>query len=118
MSRPIRVVFLVFYFEAWDALDAIYRGMLADPRFEPMVVSLPRKLTGYDKFRDENARCGVIVQNLWNMDEWVTALEISKRLLVLCFQCVIKFFAQAILDLRHHVFWIQTLEPECQQCAE
>ena len=53
MSRPIRVVFLVFYFEAWDALDAIYRGMLADPRFEPMVVSLPRKLTGYDKFRDE-----------------------------------------------------------------
>ncbi len=53
MSRPIRVVFLVFYFEAWDALDAIYRGMLADPRFDPMVVSLPRKLTGYDKFRDE-----------------------------------------------------------------
>lgn len=53
MSRPIRVVFLVFYFEAWDALDAIYRSMLADPRFDPMVVSLPRKLTGYDKFRDE-----------------------------------------------------------------
>ena len=53
MSRPIRVVFLVFYFEAWDALDAIYRGMLLDARFEPMVVSLPRKLTGYDKFRDE-----------------------------------------------------------------
>jgi hypothetical protein len=53
MNRPIRVVFLVFYFEAWDALDAIYRGMLADPRFDPLVVSVPRKLTGYDKFRDE-----------------------------------------------------------------
>lgn len=53
MSRPIRVIFLVFYFEAWDALDAIYRGMLADPRFEPMVITMPRKLTGYDKFRDE-----------------------------------------------------------------
>ena len=53
MSRPIRVVFLVFYFEAWDALDAIYRGMLADPRFEPLVVTIPRKLTGYDKFKDE-----------------------------------------------------------------
>jgi hypothetical protein len=53
MSRPIRVVFLVFYFEAWDSLDAIYRIMLADDRFDPMVVSIPRKLTGYDKFRDE-----------------------------------------------------------------
>lgn len=53
MTRPIRVVFLVFYFEAWDALDAIYRGMLADPRFDPLVVTVPRKLTGYDKFRDE-----------------------------------------------------------------
>ena len=53
MSRPIRVVFFVFYFEAWDALDAVYRGMLADPRFEPIVVTIPRKLTGYDKFRDE-----------------------------------------------------------------
>ena len=53
MSRPIRVVFLVFYFEAWDALDAIYRGMLTDPRFEPLVVTIPRKLTGYEKFKDE-----------------------------------------------------------------
>lgn len=53
MTRPIRVVFLVFYFEAWDALDAIYRGMLGDPRFDPLVVTVPRKLTGYDKFRDE-----------------------------------------------------------------
>ena len=47
------MVFLVFYFEAWDALDAVYRGMLADPRFDPLVISLPRKLTGYVKFRDE-----------------------------------------------------------------
>lgn len=53
MDRPIRVVFLVFYFEAWDALDAIYRRMLADSRFEPLVITIPRKLTGYDKFRDE-----------------------------------------------------------------
>lgn len=53
MNSPIRVVFLMFYFEAWDALDAVYRGMLADPRFDPLVVSIPRKLTGYDKFRDE-----------------------------------------------------------------
>lgn len=45
-QRRIRVVFLLFYFEAWDALDAIYRRMLADDRFEPIVISIPRKLTG------------------------------------------------------------------------
>lgn len=52
MSRPIRVVFLVFYFEAWDALDAIYRLMRADSRFEPVVINIPRKLTGYEDFSD------------------------------------------------------------------
>ena len=51
--RPIRVVFLVFYVEAWDSLDGIYRRMLADPRFDPTVISIPRKLTGYEDFTDE-----------------------------------------------------------------
>ncbi len=45
-------MFLVFYFEAWDSLDAIYRVMLADSRFEPSVVTIPRKLTGYEDFSD------------------------------------------------------------------
>ena len=53
MTRKIRVVFLVFYFEAWDALDGVYRRMLTDDRFDPIVITIPRKLTGYDKFRDE-----------------------------------------------------------------
>ena len=44
--KPIKVAFLGLYFEAWDALDEIYRLMLKDPRFEPVVISLPRKLTG------------------------------------------------------------------------
>jgi CDP-glycerol glycerophosphotransferase (TagB/SpsB family) len=44
--KPIKVAFLGLYFEAWDALDEIYRLMLEDPRFEPVVISLPRKLTG------------------------------------------------------------------------
>ena len=44
--KPIKVAFLGLYFEAWDALDEIYRLMLRDPRFEPVVISLPRKLTG------------------------------------------------------------------------
>lgn len=44
---------MVFYFEAWDALEGVYLRMLQDARFEPIVVTVPRKLTGYDKFRDE-----------------------------------------------------------------
>jgi len=53
MSKAIRVIFLTFYFEAWDAFDAIYKQMQADDRFDPIVISMPRKLTGYEKFKDE-----------------------------------------------------------------
>ena len=52
-SRPIRVVFLSFYFEAWDALAEIYQLMLADPRFEPTVISIPRRLTGETTYSGE-----------------------------------------------------------------
>lgn len=51
--QPIRVVFLGLYFEAWDALDEIYQLMLEDENFEPIVISLPRKLTGQLKYADE-----------------------------------------------------------------
>lgn len=52
--KPIRVVFLGLYFEAWDALDEIYQIMLKDPRFEPIVISLPRKLTGQLRYAEED----------------------------------------------------------------
>jgi hypothetical protein len=52
-SRPIRVVFLSFYFEAWDALADIYRQMAADPRFDPIVISIPRRLTGETSYSGE-----------------------------------------------------------------
>lgn len=52
MARPLRVIFLVFYIEAWDSLDAIYRRMRADTRFDPQVIGIPRKLTGYADFSD------------------------------------------------------------------
>jgi hypothetical protein len=41
-----RVVFATFYYEAWDSLAEIYSRMLDDPRFEVLVVAIPRKLTG------------------------------------------------------------------------
>ena len=50
---PIRVVFLSFYFEAWDSLAPIYRLMVEDERFDPIVVSIPRRLTGDTDFHDE-----------------------------------------------------------------
>ena len=51
--KPIKVAFLGLYFEAWDALDEIYRLMLADSRFDPVVISLPRKLTGQLRYAEE-----------------------------------------------------------------
>ena len=55
MSRArIRVVFLLFYFEAWDSLAEVYEIMRKDERFEPIVVTIPRKLTGYEDFADED----------------------------------------------------------------
>jgi hypothetical protein len=36
--KPVRVVFLGMYFEAWDALDEVYRLMVEDDRFDPVVI--------------------------------------------------------------------------------
>ena len=52
--KPIKVVFLGLYFESWDALDEIYQKMVKDPRFEPVVVSMPRKLTGQLAYAQED----------------------------------------------------------------
>jgi len=50
----IKVVFLTFYYEAWDALDEVWRLMSADPRFETTVISIPRHFTGDEGFGDED----------------------------------------------------------------
>ena len=49
----IRVVFLSFYFEAWDSLAPVYERMLANPRFEPIVISIPRRFTGETEYGHE-----------------------------------------------------------------
>lgn len=53
-NRPIRVVFLTFYFEAWDALADIHTLMAADARFDVTVASIPRRFTGDSGFADED----------------------------------------------------------------
>ena len=52
VTSPIKVVFLTFYYEAWDALSGIYELMVPDPRFEVQVVAISRKLTGQQGFDD------------------------------------------------------------------
>ena len=54
-KRRIRVVFLTFYYEAWDALADIHTLMAADARFDVTVASIPRRLTGDAGYIDEDA---------------------------------------------------------------
>ena len=53
-SMKIRVVFLVFYFEAWDSLAGIYSLMAQDPRFEVTVISIPRRFSSEAEFAEED----------------------------------------------------------------
>jgi hypothetical protein len=48
----LRVAFLLFYFEGWDAFEGSFRAMQQHPRFEPFIVAIPRKLTGYEGWGD------------------------------------------------------------------
>jgi hypothetical protein len=51
-KAKLRVAFLLFYFEGWDAFEETFRRMQLHPRFEPFVVAIPRKLTGYEGWGD------------------------------------------------------------------
>lgn len=46
----IRVVFLTFYYEAWDSLAEVHRLMAQDERFAVTVVAIDRRLTGDSGF--------------------------------------------------------------------
>jgi hypothetical protein len=52
-GSPIKVVFLTFYFEAWDALADVHAQMLTDPRFEVTVISIPRRFRKEEPFSGE-----------------------------------------------------------------
>ena len=53
-SSPIKVVFLTFYFEAWDALADVHTQMLNDERFDVTVISIPRRFRQEEPFADED----------------------------------------------------------------
>ena len=54
MTERIKVVFLTFYFEAWDALADIQAQMHADPRFDVTVISTSRRFTREAPFAEED----------------------------------------------------------------
>jgi hypothetical protein len=53
-TKRIKVVFLTFYFEAWDALADIQEQMLADSRFDVTVISIPRRFSKDEPFGKED----------------------------------------------------------------
>ena len=53
-STPIKVVFLTFYFEAWDALADVHANMVKDPRFDVTVISIPRRFSKDEPFGGED----------------------------------------------------------------
>ena len=53
-ERRVRVVFLTFYFEAWDALADIYEQMESDSRFDVTVISIPRRFSKENPFAEED----------------------------------------------------------------
>lgn len=53
-TSPIKVVFLTFYFEAWDALADVHSQMLNDERFDVTVISIPRRFREEESFADED----------------------------------------------------------------
>ncbi len=51
--QRIKVVFLTFYFEAWDALADVHAQMIADPQFEVTLISIPRRFSKDEPFGGE-----------------------------------------------------------------
>lgn len=52
-KAPWRCVFLVHSVEIWSSLHAVWLEMSKDPRFDPIVVTIPRKYPGSEKLCNE-----------------------------------------------------------------
>ncbi|MSY62912.1 MAG: hypothetical protein F2662_02045, partial [Actinobacteria bacterium] len=52
--KKIKVVFLVFYYEAWDSLAGIHELMLSDSQFDVTVISIPRRFSLEAGFGEES----------------------------------------------------------------
>jgi hypothetical protein len=53
-AKRIKVVFLTFYFEAWDALADVHDQMRSDSRFDVNVISIPRRFSRDEPFGGED----------------------------------------------------------------
>lgn len=52
-QNRIKVVFLTFYYEAWDALADVHAQMITDPLFEVTLISIPRRFSKDEPFAGE-----------------------------------------------------------------
>jgi hypothetical protein len=52
--KKIKVIFLVFYYEAWDSLAGIHDLMLSDTQFDVSVISIPRRFSLEAGFGEED----------------------------------------------------------------
>jgi hypothetical protein len=81
----IRVVFLVFYYEAWDALAGIHDLMRTSSQFDVTVISIPRRFSSEAPFAEEDEvshyfdRLGVSHLR-YNFDDSFEGLERLKAL--------------------------------------
>ena len=55
VARPIRVLFVAHFAQAWMTLEGIYRAMAADPDFEPVVATIDHRFHSDAPFSGEAA---------------------------------------------------------------
>ncbi|WP_320199118.1 CDP-glycerol glycerophosphotransferase family protein [Agrobacterium sp. rho-13.3] len=82
---PIRTVFLIQSIPMWDALSDVYDAMVADDRFDPIIISIHVATLGRGVFEGEDKVSSTFSEKgiphlRFNMDDSYAALDILKAL--------------------------------------
>ncbi len=82
---PIRTVFLIQSIPMWDALSDVYDAMVADDRFDPIIISIHVGILGRGVFEGEEKVSSAFSEKgiphlRFNMDDSYAALDILKAL--------------------------------------
>lgn len=82
---PIRTVFLVQSIPMWDALSDVYDAMVADDRFDPIIISIHVGTLGRNIYEGEDKVSSAFSEKgiphlRFNMDDSYAALDILKAL--------------------------------------
>ncbi len=82
---PIRTVFLIQSIPMWDALSDVYDAMVADDRFDPIIISIHVGTLGRNIYEGEDKVSSAFSEQgiphlRFNMDDSYAALDILKAL--------------------------------------